>query len=71
MAKEKILRGGIPIAVSLDDTLDEEGVKSKVPRSKRRLLIISALAVGIAVCVSFIAKLLVYIIDLCTNISFF
>jgi H+/Cl- antiporter ClcA len=71
MTKEQILESGIPISVSLDDTLANENIQTKKTGNKRRLLIVAALAVAIAVCVSFIAKLLVYVIELCTNISFF
>jgi H+/Cl- antiporter ClcA/CBS domain-containing protein len=71
MRKEDVLAGGIPIALSLEETLDKEQVRPLITRNKRRLLLIAAFAVGIAVCISFIAKLLVWIIELCTNISFF
>lgn len=63
--------GGIPISVSLSPTLEQEGLRPKSPQSKKRLLTIALLAVIIAVFISFIAKLLVHLIDLITNISFY
>lgn len=71
MTKEQIIEDGIPISVSLDDTLASENIHSRAVGNRRRLLTISALAVAVAACVSVIAKVLVYIIQLCTNISFF
>jgi chloride channel protein, CIC family len=62
---------GIPISPSLRPTLEAEHVQPLPAHNKKRLLIIAALAVLVAVAISFIAKLLVYLIDLVTNISFF
>lgn len=62
---------GIPISVSLDATLQTEKGRAKKPQNKKRLLTIASIAVLIAVCVSLIAKLLVYLIDFFTNISFY
>lgn len=70
MRNYNILNNGIPISISLNSTLDRENFQPKIPYKKKRLFTISALAVLIAVCISFIAKLLVYLIDLITNISF-
>jgi CIC family chloride channel protein len=50
--------------------LGRENFQPKKPYSKKRVFTISALAILIAIFVSFIAKLLVYLIDLITNISF-
>ncbi|HXU25890.1 MAG TPA: chloride channel protein, partial [Bacteroidia bacterium] len=71
MAKIKNLNTGIPISISLTPTLEAENVKPKTIKDKTRLITIALLAVLIAVLVSFIAKLLVYLIDLFTNISFY
>ncbi|GAB2528938.1 chloride channel protein [Rufibacter soli] len=62
---------GIPISPSLRPTLEAEHVQPLPAHNKKRLLTIAALAVLVAVAISFIAKLLVYLIDLVTNISFF
>lgn len=70
MAKSIIPGRGIPVSISLDPTLEAENIQPKISQDKKRLLTISALAVAIAVCISVIAKFLVYLIDLVTNISF-
>ncbi|GEO05022.1 chloride channel protein [Adhaeribacter aerolatus] len=62
---------GIPIAVSLTSTLEAENMRPQIAPDKKRLLIMAALAVVIAICISFISKLLVYLIDLVTHISFY
>lgn len=61
----------IPISVSLDTTLNAEDIKTKPVSNKKRIIVISALAVLVAVAISFIAKLLVYLISFFTNISFY
>ncbi len=66
-----MLNNGIPVSISLSPTLKRENVASKKKYDKKRLLRLSLLAVVIAVCISFIAKLLVYLIDLITNIAFY
>ncbi len=71
MRKNNVLNNGIPISVSLNPALESENFQKKSRFNQRRLLTISALSFIIAVCVSFIAKLLVYLIDLFTNISFY
>ena len=60
----------IPVSVSLAPSLEEESLQPKTNHDKRRLFRISVLAVLVAVAISFIAKLLVYLIDLVTNIFF-
>jgi CIC family chloride channel protein len=70
MRNKNILNNGIPISISLNPTLGRENFQPKKPYSKKRVFTISALAILIAIFVSFIAKLLVYLIDLITNISF-
>ncbi|MES2592481.1 MAG: chloride channel protein [Bacteroidota bacterium] len=70
MRNNNVLNNGIPISVSLNPTLEMENFEPKKPYNKKRVFTISAFAILIAICVSFIAKLLVYLIDLITNISF-
>src|SRR4051812_31288206 len=67
----KIFNNGIPISPLLS-TLNEE--KEEVKSSiflKKRLLHISALSVAVAIVISVIAKALIYLINLVTNISFY
>ena len=61
----------IPISVTLNSTLEAENIALKTSYNKKRLVTISLLAVAVAIAISFIAKLLIYLIDLITNISFF
>lgn len=63
--------GGIPISVSLKPTLEHENLTQKKPYNKKRIFTISLIAIGIAGAVSFIAKFLIKLIDLITNISFY
>src|SRR5215216_6548551 len=62
---------GIPISISLEPELEAEGLRRRMAPGKQRLLLIAALSVLVAVCISFIAKLLVFLINLITNISFY
>lgn len=71
MGESNIFKNGIPISVALNPTLEGEHIPLKKPQDKKRLFIISYLAVFVAVCISFIAKGLVYLINLITNISFY
>ena len=66
-----MLNNGIPVSISLEPTLQRENAISKKKYDKKRLVRLSLLAVVIAVCISFIAKLLVFLIDLITNIAFY
>ncbi|MBX2931514.1 MAG: chloride channel protein [Chitinophagaceae bacterium] len=66
-----MLKNGIPISISLSPTLQREHVTSKKKYNKQRTLRLSLLAVLIAICISFIAKFLIHLIDLITNISFY
>jgi CIC family chloride channel protein len=70
MKKNNVLNNGIPISISLNPLLEAEDFQPRKKQDKKRLLIISCVASLVAVIVSFIAKLLVYLIDLFTNISF-
>lgn len=66
-----MLHTGIPVSLSLSTTLQQENIRFKKKYHKQRTLRLSLIAVLIAVCISFIAKLLVYLIDLITNIAFY
>lgn len=63
------MHNSIPISVSLEQALWKEDMHQK-KTDKRRLVFISLLAISAAVVVSGIAKLLVHLINLITNISF-
>lgn len=71
MKNNNILNNGIPISVSLNSALEAENFEPQKTNNKKRLLTISALTFVIAVLISFIAKFLVALIDLFTNISFY
>jgi H+/Cl- antiporter ClcA len=70
MKQKPIAQNGIPISVSLDEEMEQHEKNARISADKSRLLYISMLAVAIGVCVSFIAKFLVYLINLITNLSF-
>lgn len=61
----------IPISTSLTATLQAENVHQQGTKNKNRVITISALAIFIALCISCIAKVLVLLINLVTNISFY
>lgn len=67
----KISEGVLPVSVGLQPSLDAEHMKPKIPQNKKRLITISLLAIAIGIVVSFVAKFLMYIINLITNISFY
>ena len=66
-----LLNKGIPISTALNPSLEAEDIRPQIAPDKKRLIFIASLAVFVAVCISFIAKLLVYLIDVVTNISFY
>src|ERR1700740_2131026 len=68
--KHAIGPAGIPLATSLDE-ITQNGASADLQASKKRLVYTALLAVVIGVLVSFLAKLLVYLIDLVTNLAFF
>ena len=70
MVKLKRSSGIIPISLSLSSTFESESVDIK-GGGKTRIITISLLAILIGGLVSVIAKLLVLIINLVTNISFY
>lgn len=63
-------RRGIPVALSMEAALRSAEVKGQTGTDKRRLLWITTLAVAAAVVIGFIAKAMVLLIDLITNIAF-
>ncbi|MBX2903312.1 MAG: chloride channel protein [Chitinophagales bacterium] len=65
-----MLNKGIPIATSLSATFNNSNSTQK-KYNKKRLFKLSVIAIFIAVCISFIAKFLVKLIDLITNVSFY
>jgi H+/Cl- antiporter ClcA len=71
MKKNERRENGIPISISLQPTLEAENITPQASMYKQRLLPISLLSVFVAICISFIAKLLIYLINLVTNISFY
>ena len=60
----------IPISVSLDQSMGQQEPSQRPGANKKRMAFMAMLAVGIGCCVSIIAKALVYLINLFTNISF-
>ena len=70
MSNNKSFANGIPISVSLADNLNEENFLRRAA-DKSRHVRIAIYAILIAVCVSIIARLLVFLINLVTNLFFF
>ncbi|MBB2148283.1 chloride channel protein [Pedobacter gandavensis] len=62
---------GIPIAPSLPNLIQKDNTLLKVHFLKKRLLQISLLSIGVAILISLIAKILVLLINLVTNIFFY
>lgn len=62
---------GIPVSVSLESSLDTNQIALKKQNDHKRTLRLSVLAVGVAACISVVAKLLIHLIDLITNLSFY
>jgi chloride channel protein, CIC family len=60
----------IPISVSLEDNIVSEGFTTHLFTDKKRLLFISLLAVLVGTAAGCIARLLVYLINFITNLSF-
>lgn len=70
MTKESY-KNGIPVSPALNFLQQQEGADKESYVLKKRLLRISLLSVAVAILVSIIAKLLIYLIDIVTNIAFF
>lgn len=62
---------GIPISPDLADLPTQEAHTATSKPSKKRLLQISLLSIGVAVVISFIAKFLVELINVVTNLFFY
>jgi len=71
MKKQQLLENGIPISTSLQENVEAENFQSYFSPDKRRLLLISSVAIIIAALVSVIAKVLVHLISFFTNVFFY
>lgn len=71
MIKKNIFNNGIPISVSLKPTLEAENIQPQFDQNKKRLFTIAAMAVLVAITISFVAKFLIYLIYFITNVSFY
>lgn len=60
----------IPISLSLNETMSLNNINQAQAGNKKRLAVMSGFAVAVAICISFIAKGLVYLINLFTNLTF-
>jgi len=68
---ENYSNGGIPISPNLKDFKNRIFSQKSKQIEKKRLIKVSVLAVLVAVFISLIAKVLVHLIDLVTNVSFY
>lgn len=71
MSKPLHQQQGIPVSVSLVTTMEQAELQKPVFQNKQRIFYIAALAIVIAVVISLLAKLLIGLIDLITNLSFY
>jgi len=69
--KKNILSNAIPIAPLLSEIGENESDTKVITYKKARLIRISVYAVAVAFCISLIAKVLISLINLVTNISFY
>lgn len=69
--KKNILSNAIPIAPLLNEIDSNESDTKTIAYKKARLIRISVYAVVVALCISMIAKVLISLINLVTNISFY
>ena len=60
----------IPISLALEENLNSADQAPRWSSDKKRLFFISVLAVGIGMAISGISKLLIFLINLITNLSF-
>ena len=63
--------GGVPIAPSLGATLENANVRPSPRLADRRVVFVSALAVVLGVAAAFVARALVHVIALVTNLAFY
>ncbi len=66
-----MIKNQIPISISLNSTLQQENATKKNNYIKKRTFRLSLIAILIAVCISFISKALVHLIDFITNLAFY
>lgn len=66
-----MLKNRIPISLALSPSLHNDNINSKKKYNKQRTFRLSLIAVLIAACISFIAKFLIYLIDIITGIAFY
>lgn len=71
MLKDHAPNNGIPISISLSPSLEAEDIHPQQTRNKQRVVLIAIYAVMIAACISVIAKFLMLLINVITNLSFF
>jgi CIC family chloride channel protein len=69
--KRTIYKNGIPISPILSYLESTEKTSDKSIILKKRLVQISILSIAVAIAISLIAKILIYLINMVTNISFF
>ncbi|MGE5518672.1 MAG: chloride channel protein [Candidatus Dadabacteria bacterium] len=70
MNKENLTETGIPVSVTLNETLEAED-GNKPSYDKHRFLTIALLSIAVAVAISLVAKFLVFLINFVTNVSFY
>src|SRR4051812_28124348 len=71
MIKRQNLSKGIPIATSLQPTLEAENMGNGRMAGNNRIVTITLLSIGIAILISAVAKLLISLINLVTNLAFY
>ena len=71
MKKIDLLNNGIPVSPSLNPTLEAENFRPRRSHNRNRVIALSCIVFIVAVFVSVLAKLLMYLIALITNISFY
>ena len=71
MKKYERPENGLPVSISLQPTLEAENITPQLSVHKRRLFTVSLFSILVAIVISFIAKFLIYLINLVTNLSFY
>lgn len=70
MTQNDDIHNRIPISVALDQEFNQPELSPGQQSDKKRLVYIASLAIGIAAMISILAKGLIYLINLITNLSF-
>src|SRR5574338_641710 len=70
MTQNDDIHNRIPISVALDQEFNQPELSPGQHSDKKRLVYIASLAIGIAAIISILAKGLIYLINLITNLSF-